>query len=155
MLEAKCVWDNFDENSQNRHHHPLSFNISVGHQHSKDVTNIEILSPTPQNCHQHLCSQLNLLSMFGGSLFQSNVSWAMQYGTMKKEACVNECMKINHDIPSIHFIETERLKSIVSQTFGVKNLGLYTFTCIFLPLGNGVKFSDFLVIYPMISISMG
>ena len=27
--------------------------ISVGHQHSKGVTNNEILSPTPKNCHQH------------------------------------------------------------------------------------------------------
>jgi len=30
-------------------------NTSVGHQHSKDVTNIEILSPT-STCRQHLCS---------------------------------------------------------------------------------------------------
>ena len=35
---------------------PLSFNMSVGHQHPKDVTNNEIPSPTPENCHQHLCS---------------------------------------------------------------------------------------------------
>ena len=34
------------------HQHPLSFNISVGHQHPKDVTNILILSPTYLNCHQ-------------------------------------------------------------------------------------------------------
>ena len=32
--------------------HPIYFSISV-HQHPKDVTNIEILSPTPENCHQH------------------------------------------------------------------------------------------------------
>ena len=48
-------------------------------------------------------------------MYQSNVSWAMQYGTMKKEACVNECFKINHDIPSVHFIETERLKSVKKE----------------------------------------
>ena len=41
--------------------HPLSFNISAGYQHPKDVTNIKIPSPTPKNCHQHICSQ-NLLS---------------------------------------------------------------------------------------------
>ena len=33
------------------HQHPLSFNISVGQQHSKDVTNIEIQSPTITNRH--------------------------------------------------------------------------------------------------------
>ena len=35
------------------HQYLLSLNISVGHQHPKDVTNIEILSPIPKNCHQH------------------------------------------------------------------------------------------------------
>ena len=34
-----------------RHQDPLSFTISVGHQHPKDVTNIEIPSPTLNNCH--------------------------------------------------------------------------------------------------------
>ena len=34
------------------HQHPLSFYISVGHQHSKDVANIEILPPTTQKFHQ-------------------------------------------------------------------------------------------------------
>jgi len=32
--------------------HSLSFNISIGHQHSKDVTNFEIQSPTSTNRHQ-------------------------------------------------------------------------------------------------------
>ena len=32
--------------------HLLYFNISVGHQQPKDVTNIEILSLTSKNCHQ-------------------------------------------------------------------------------------------------------
>ena len=43
--------------------HPLPSNISVGYQHSKDVTNIEILSPTPKHCHQHLCSHRIKLSI--------------------------------------------------------------------------------------------
>ena len=34
------------------HEHPLSFNISAGHQDPKDVTNIEILSLTSKNCQQ-------------------------------------------------------------------------------------------------------
>ena len=34
------------------HQHSLTFNMSVGHQHPQDVTNIEILSFTPENCHQ-------------------------------------------------------------------------------------------------------
>jgi len=36
------------------HQDPLSFYISVGHQHSKDVTNISKISPTlshQQHCH--------------------------------------------------------------------------------------------------------
>ena len=35
------------------HQRPLFFNIGVGHQHSKDATNIEILSPTFTNCRQN------------------------------------------------------------------------------------------------------
>ena len=35
------------------HHHPLSFNICVGHQKLNDVTNIEILALKSNNCHQH------------------------------------------------------------------------------------------------------
>ena len=34
------------------HQHSLSFNIGVGHQHPKYVTNIEILSTISKNCHQ-------------------------------------------------------------------------------------------------------
>ena len=45
--------------------HPLSFSISV-HQHPKDVTNIEILSLTPENCHQHLLCSRNLLPRLWG-----------------------------------------------------------------------------------------
>ena len=37
-----------------RHQHSLS---------SKYVTNIEILSPTPKNCHQHLCSHGSDIAM--------------------------------------------------------------------------------------------
>ena len=34
------------------HQQTLSFNIGVGHQQPKDVTNIEIMSLTSKNCHQ-------------------------------------------------------------------------------------------------------
>ena len=43
-----------------RHQHPLSFYLSVGHQHSKDVTKIQIQSPTSlspdykQYCINHI-----------------------------------------------------------------------------------------------------
>ena len=47
--------------------------------------------------------------------YQTNVSWAMQYGKLKKEKCWNECKKINHDIPSINFIEMEKLKSVKKE----------------------------------------
>ena len=59
MLETKCFDDNFKmlvtilavvvTNIL------YLFNISVGHQHSKDVTKIEILLPISKNCHQHYC----------------------------------------------------------------------------------------------------
>ena len=39
MLETKCVGDGFGNSG---HQHPLSFYIIVGHQHSKDVTNITV-----------------------------------------------------------------------------------------------------------------
>ena len=51
MLETKFVGDKFEMLVT-----VLAVfvaNISVGRQHSKDVTNIEILSPTPENYHQH------------------------------------------------------------------------------------------------------
>ena len=46
-----------DSFSRFRHKHPLSFDISVGQQHLIDIINIEIPSPKPKNCHQHLCSR--------------------------------------------------------------------------------------------------
>jgi len=50
------LWDVGDGFVCFYHQHPLSFNISIGHQQSKDVTNIEVLSLTSKNCHQHLLS---------------------------------------------------------------------------------------------------
>ena len=43
------------------HQHPPSFYISVGHQHTKDVANIEILSPTSQKFVNKSFSALSLL----------------------------------------------------------------------------------------------
>ena len=42
------------------HQHPLFFEISVGHQQPKDVTNIEILSLTSKNCHQDKVTNIHL-----------------------------------------------------------------------------------------------
>ena len=82
MLEKKCVGDNFEaKNGQNRHQDPISLNISVGHKHSKDVTDIEILSPIPKNCHQHLCSLLksveSLVDYLATMKISTNVSSRM------------------------------------------------------------------------------
>ena len=51
------LWDVGDGSCRFRHQHSLSLNISVGHQHPKDVTNSENLSG---NCHQFklTCHQL-------------------------------------------------------------------------------------------------
>ena len=43
-----------------RHQDPLSFIISVGHQHPKDVTNIEILSLTSKYCNQDRVTNIHL-----------------------------------------------------------------------------------------------
>ena len=54
--EEICWWQLWDVGDNFGHfgrQHPLSFYISVGHQHPKDVINIEILSPTSLNSHQH------------------------------------------------------------------------------------------------------
>ena len=47
-----CLWQLWDVGDGFGHQHPLYFNISVGHQHPKDVTDIEILSLTSKNCYQ-------------------------------------------------------------------------------------------------------
>ena len=44
MLETKCVGDGFGHFC---HQHPLSFYISVGQQHSKDVTDITVTMQYP------------------------------------------------------------------------------------------------------------
>ena len=54
------LWDVGDGFGRFRHQYPLSFNIIVGHQHSKDVTNIEILLSTRKNCHQHKVANIDL-----------------------------------------------------------------------------------------------
>ena len=46
------LWDVGYDFGRFCHQHSLSFNISFWHQQPKDVTNIEILSLTFENCHQ-------------------------------------------------------------------------------------------------------
>ena len=53
------LWDVGESFGRFRHQHPISFNIFVGHQHPKYVTNIETLSTT-YTCHHHLCSHYSL-----------------------------------------------------------------------------------------------
>ena len=48
VTTSRCWWRFWQFRSQ----HPLSFYITVGHQHSKDTTNAVILSPTSKNLHQ-------------------------------------------------------------------------------------------------------
>ena len=54
------LWDVGDAFDRFRHQHPLSFNISVGHEHPKIVTNIEILSLASKNCHQDKVTNIDL-----------------------------------------------------------------------------------------------
>ena len=51
------VGDGFDRFS---HQHSPSFNTGFGHEQPKDVPNIEILSPTPENCQKHKVMNIDL-----------------------------------------------------------------------------------------------
>ena len=55
MCKTKCVNDSYEMLVMVHfgHQYPLYFDISVKHQHSKDVNNIEILSPKFKNRHHH------------------------------------------------------------------------------------------------------
>ena len=57
---SRQLWDVGDRFRRFRHQHRLSLNNSVGHQHPKDVTNIEILSPTTKNRHQYKITNIHL-----------------------------------------------------------------------------------------------
>ena len=57
MFETKYVDERFGHFG---HQHPQSLNISVGHQHSKYVAMIEILSPTFKNCLQLLVTNITV-----------------------------------------------------------------------------------------------
>ena len=46
------------------HQNFLSLNVSVGHQHPKGVTDIDITSPPPKNCHQHKVTHIDLSLTF-------------------------------------------------------------------------------------------
>ena len=54
------LWDVGDGFCRFCHQHSLSFNISVGPRQLKDVTNMEILSLTSKNCHQHKVTNIDL-----------------------------------------------------------------------------------------------
>ena len=64
--------------------HPLSLNISVGHQQPKDVTNIEILSPTSV-CHQlfHLALENMLVEKM--IVMCWNLSWSNERMRVKNK----------------------------------------------------------------------
>ena len=54
------LWDLGDGFGRFCHQHPLSYNISFGHQQSKDVNNIEILSLSFKNCHPDKVTNIHL-----------------------------------------------------------------------------------------------
>ena len=54
ILETKCVGDNFE----------MLFNISVGHQQPRDVTNIEVLSLTSKNCHRDKVTNISVAGKY-------------------------------------------------------------------------------------------
>ena len=70
----------------------IHFYISVGNQHSKDVTNIEVQSPPPTNCHQLKGAKITMspkslsLSKFDGDgslalfrIYFLNFNWYYKY----------------------------------------------------------------------------
>ena len=54
------LWDVGDGFGRFCHQHTLSFSISVRHQHLEDITNIKILLPTSESCHQQIVINIHL-----------------------------------------------------------------------------------------------
>ena len=81
------LWDVGDSFDRLCHQHPLSFKTTIGHQHSKDVTNIKIPSPTLKNCHQHLCSrEINNSNNELNLLFQSISNYQNNYRSFDEKS---------------------------------------------------------------------
>lgn len=47
---------------------------------------------------------------------KTNRSWFMQYHRMEKSLCVQKCKEIDHEIPSIDFIEDQKLENVHEET---------------------------------------
>jgi len=82
MFETKCVGDNYKMLvTIFGHQHQLSFYISFGlpdfgHQHSKDVTNNAIQSPTSTNRHQHpLVTNITVAEIVQQQTFRKPHQW--------------------------------------------------------------------------------
>ena len=56
------------------------------------------------------------------NLSKRNVTWAMQYKKMPKKECLQQCEKISHKIPSIEFINDNKLASIEQAKIYYHNL---------------------------------
>ena len=56
-----------------RHQHPVSFNLSVEHQYTKDVTNIVILSSRSKNCQQRKVTSTDLSPIFLTPQINTNI----------------------------------------------------------------------------------
>ena len=48
--------------------------------------------------------------------FKRNFTWAIHYDTMPRESCVEQCKKMNHDLPSIQYIEHAMLENVKKAT---------------------------------------
>ena len=64
-----------------RHQHPVSFNLSIEHQHTKDVTNIVILSSRSKNCQQRKVTSTDLSPIF--MTLQINTNIIVTFSTQK------------------------------------------------------------------------
>jgi len=53
------------------HQHPLSFNLSVGYQQPKDITDIEILSHTSKNSHQDKVTNIYVVRKITTSMLET------------------------------------------------------------------------------------
>ena len=73
MLVTQCVGGNFQLFGRFRHQHPVSFNLSVGYQHTKDVTNIVILSSRPKNYQQLKVTSTDLSPIFMTPQINTNI----------------------------------------------------------------------------------
>ena len=76
--DEMCWWKAYGVGDGFRHfghYNPLSFYVDIGHKHLKDVTKIEILSPTSKICHQLRFTNITVTALNINTRKGSEIHW--------------------------------------------------------------------------------